>query len=865
MFGATASAPWREWRHNPCIMRPLTSVVLLTVALLGVTAAILKFPTLVLGWILSPVLSRLYWVVEFWYPTGIGKWLHVSLVRWIRRTQHNTSTCNDVSRGFHSRSTETRVEVVPGRVFVHVMPQWLDNLGYLVVCLPPPTTDFAAYSSSTKRQAPDPLSCETTPLGNKLTIDPHANVEEDSSTRIVAFCVDCGDANEVAQHVRLIRRTFYQNQIIHVQSVLSTHKHHDHTAGNLDILKHPDFGNSETTRVKLIFGGAVDKVPGCNYPLANGDKLPLPRAGYNNMNDVVEVEAVATPAHTRGSLTYVLRPLAGLGYDPAACLFTGDTIFSAGGGVPFEADTDAKQEQNASKMTANSYIRASAAAYAMERCLAEVLFRSVAMPAVNVDSFKSSNILSTTSDAVLVFPGHEYTNELLARQLATPSSSANESCKWKNMSPDVFFQTVSNYYVSLHRRTLPHSSGKLLTIPSTVTRERYINPHLRSLKQRGTIVIAALKLWHRNFCRDKVLRALEGPAFRTHGVASKGSSTAVTTPKNSVSEGEWNLSTADLNRPVFATVYAADLESIIQDLSSGKIHSDTVVTRLKALASALEVPVIGRRPIPGTLPSSRSVYRGLLALALLGSAPTALTHSDSATMKLPAPISSSSSNEIRVSKTRLISVLHWLGLLDSDDGLMIAAIIGQLWKETKEYNSKQCDEETRLVVKIKNEEACTSGSKLKRRKANFLKKEDYKNDSTDVESVPEFDDEVALGALKWVVYGIPEQRPKSWLSAFCMPCSSGTDDLPSMNHPAGKSGMNRHGGELVRHDVLTCPLCRSATGRTGVYCQVEDVYEFPHEITSSQCNFAEGEDSDGEDSRAFVEVSTQAIVALEQL
>lgn len=839
----------REWRHNPCLMRPVTALLLLAVAVFWVTVTVLKFPTLVLGLLLSPLLTRFYWVIEFWYPTGIGKWLHLTVIRLAHRSSRGsndgTSGSFDVNRGFHSRSTETRVEIVPGRVFVHPLPQLLDNLGYLVVCLPPPSpvsTDATTAAAATNQ--------ETTSLGESLYVDPHAN--EDRATRIVAFCVDCGDSDAVAKHVQLIRQTFYNDKPIHVQSVLSTHKHHDHTAGNYSILKHADFQNP--TKVKLIFGGAVDKVPGCNYPLANGDKLPLPKAGKNNMNDVIEVEAVATPAHTRGSLTYVLRPLPGIPHDAAACLFTGDTVFSAGGGVPFEADIDPGQEANAPKMTANSYIKASAAANAIERCFAEVLYRSVP---IGLDS----SFITTTSDRLLVFPGHEYTNELLTRQLSQPPQS--ESCKWKNLAPASYFQTVSQLYVTLHRRTLPHSSGKLMTVPSPISRELYINPHLRSLKQRGTVVLAAIKLWNRNFSKARVSDSFEGgPAFvLAAATATDGSSMVTTTSQTTrAKESQWNLNTTDLNRQVFATVYAADLDSIIEDLGAGKIDPATAAARLKELKMALEHPVTGRRPIPGTLPSSRTVYRGLLGLALLGSAPTALTHSDSIAMKLPAPIVASS-DRIRVNKRRLIAVLHWLGLLDDDDGKSLVAIISQLWKETKEY-SAMLD----AASFLRNKESELSFMQKKRNESDLeLQQEEIKNNSTDSESVPEADDEVELGALKWIIYGIPTQQPKSWFSTYCMPCCKPAvaEDLPSKEHPAGKSGMNRHGGELVRHDVLTCPLCRDATGCPELSQQVEEVNGYTHQISSMRIA-TDCEPAD-EDSGAFVEVSPQSFSSISRI
>jgi len=796
----------REWRHNPCLMRPLSALLLIVFAAFWLVVTVLKFPTLVLGLLLSPILQRFNWVIEFWYPTAVGKWMHLTLVRLSQRSSRSSKNHPnaagehaDVNRGFHSRSTETRIEIVRDRVYVHPLPQLLDNLGYLVVCLPSKEKNGSHTENNNSPKVL--LADEHQPI---IKVEPLANATE---TKIVAFVVDCGDADAVAKHVKIIRKTYYGKKTIHVQSVLSTHKHHDHTAGNKDILlHHPDF---RTDPVKLIFGGAVDKVPYCNFPLANGDKLPLPRAGENNMADVVEVEAVATPAHTRGSLTYVLRALppstnsivdgtSGSSSEPVVCLFTGDTMFSAGGGVPFEADIDPDQDQKASKMTANSYIKASAANNAVERCFAEVLYRS-APPA-----------RGTPSESILVFPGHEYTNELLSRQLS--SGAHQESCRWRNFAPAVFFETMSQAYIAMHRRTLPHSSGRLLNVPSSLQRELYINPQLRSLKQRGGVLIVAIRLWNRNFAKHKVAE-VTGPAFPHF--ATSTSETAQTRTKKRATETQWNMDVADCNRKVFTTVYADDLDAVIRELDAGKLDPAAAARRLEELKTALDKNVIGRRPIPGTLPSSKAVYRGLLAFALLGSSPTAATRSDSLVMKMPEPMDgASSSDRIRISKKRLTTVLHRLGLCDGDDGQMVVRILHQLWKETHEY----CAQVSATDRLLKNHQQ--QGDDIEMEGAT-----DSKNDSTDAESMPDPDDEVELGALKWVVYGIPERPKPSWF-AFCTPCFNSrrqNDDMPSKKHLAGKLGMNRHGGELVRHDVFACPLCRNATGCPNLLEVTEEV------------------------------------------
>jgi len=782
---------FREWRHDPCLMRPVSAIFLALLCLSWFIAAILQFPGLVIGVLLSGIAARFQFVIEFLYPTGLGRWVHLLLVKTIERSRHRKA--DDKNRGFHSRAIETRIEVVKGRVWIHPLPQLLDNLGYLIVSCPNDGGDPVVHTSNT-------------PLGKiKIT-----NEEE---SRIVACVVDCGDADAVVRQLELISEMHYNERKIHIQSILSTHKHHDHTAGNKELLEHESMSKS----LKVVYGGAVEKVPHCNFPLADGDPIPLPKYGANIMDDLVEMEAIATPAHTRGSITYALRPKT---QDASACafLFTGDTMFCGGGGVPFESDVDKDQEQKNFRMNSSSFIKASAAGYAVERCFAEILFRCV----------KNTNVDPVAmSERVLVLPGHEYTHELLTRQL---TQTTGESCKWKNFSPAVYFETVSQLYVSLHRRALPHSSGKLLNIPSTINREFLINPHYRCLKRRGEVVLNAVRLWHRHFAQDKVPEDFDVMEY-SNGVSSGTQPGIGSFEKSPSSSKSWNLDSSDVSSSVFTTVYAFDLDSIIDDLNSGSISRQTAAERLKDMKSKVHKPIIGRRPIPATLPSDHAVYTGLLGLALLGSSPTALTISDSRLMNLPPPVNTSS-DLIGISKKRLVLVLQRLGLIGNDsEGRRLVAMIHQLWKEANESNTKIATSDLELRV---------------------VNKSTY--DSVDVETSTIIEDQVELGVLKWLIYGIPSKAP-TFASQYCIPCSKQPVQPYDKSHPVSESGMRPHSGELVRHDVFSCKLCRSATGcpmvveSEEVSDQASDEFPFLKQYGSTITDEADGEEP-------YVEVAT---------
>ena len=131
--------------------------------------------------------------------------------------------------------------------------------------------------------------------------------------------------------------------------ILTTHKHWDHSDGNLKLAKlFPDM---------TIYGGSKDNVPGCTQPLDDGASFNL---GALNVN------VYHTPCHTSGHVLYhVTHPS-----DPDnGALFTGDTLFVGGIGAFFEG--------NAQQMC-----------HAMQ-------------------------VVSRLSHATCIYPGHEYTVNFL--------------------------------------------------------------------------------------------------------------------------------------------------------------------------------------------------------------------------------------------------------------------------------------------------------------------------------------------------------------------------------------------------------------------------------------------------------------------
>jgi hypothetical protein len=128
----------REWRHNPCLMQPTSLVMFLLFGIFMLTTLILQAPTLLLGLFLSPILSRSAWYVEFLYPWDIGRWAHFFLMK--ASSSKKTTKDDDKNRGFHSRTIEQRIEVVPGRVYIHPLPQWLGKATKMGIFFLPPDT-----------------------------------------------------------------------------------------------------------------------------------------------------------------------------------------------------------------------------------------------------------------------------------------------------------------------------------------------------------------------------------------------------------------------------------------------------------------------------------------------------------------------------------------------------------------------------------------------------------------------------------------------------------------------------------------------------------------------------------------------------
>lgn len=634
---------------------------------------------------------------EFLYPLSLGRWGHLFLVKL------------GVARAPKKfRTLEQRIIVVPDRVYIHPMPQLLDNLGYLIV--------------SVRGDGP-----------------------------LLAMLVDCGDAAACNLLMDKIRMQHYNNREMKLAAVLCTHKHHDHTAGNQAM--------SQKDKDMKIYGSVAERVPYCTDYVANGDLVELPVLGDHDLSACIEIEVISVPGHTRGSVAYSLRT------HLSAFLFTGDTMFSGGGGVPFEADQEAKRDGK----SAGGYIRASAGSNSIERCFAELALRA----------FPSETITDPTK--VLVFPGHEYTHELLNRQFSPGVYD------WNKSTPATFFRTASQFYVTSHRKSIPQ--GRILAVPSLLSFEIDINPNYRMLRKRCDDTVRAIQLWYRLFAHSVIPN--EGEGFVT-SIVKKNNANPKRLATVESSEDVWNVTADDLTKPTFTAVYTADLDQLIHELDGGKMRPQQAMERLRQMRARPEQPVVKRRPIPGTLPSDKTMYNALLALAVIGCPPTAMTLKDSRLMNLPRPVSPANTHKIKVSKSRVVAMMKFFGLIQDDvEGRDLTTMIDYLWRESADYG-------------IADKE---------------------KTDMSDEELAGDI---MELGVLRWMLFGIEANQP-AWFDRFCMPCGSKPTPKRKQEHPIKGAKLRRTNGELVKHDALTCLLCRDVTG-----CPLsDDIVEREEEVVEN--------------------------------
>jgi hypothetical protein len=199
------------------------------------------------------------------------------------------------------------------------------------------------------------------------------------------------------------------------------------------------------------------------------------------MSELVGIEA-------RGSMEYRFSSKATP--EEAEYLLTGDTMFSDGGGVPFEADTGQETEAQVNKSNGNTFVRASIGRAATERCFAEILSRP--LPHV-----PGHDII----DKILIFPGW---TRIYQRTLGETIS--NDHVGFLSLeelsSTRIFRDGLANVPVRCIAST-NLAAQYWQTIGRAVSFETR-NLH-QSMKQTGELVVRAIVFWHSYFCKNQAV------------------------------------------------------------------------------------------------------------------------------------------------------------------------------------------------------------------------------------------------------------------------------------------------------------------------------------------------------------------------
>eukprot|EP01069_Polyplicarium_translucidae_P002583 Polyplicarium_translucidae@DN2071_c0_g1_i1.p1 len=223
-----------------------------------------------------------------------------------------------------------------------------------------------------------------------------------------AAIVDACDADAIMEDLENMTQIFYCGREIDIQCIMTTHHHWDHQYGNVPLKK-------KLKSIRRIYGGSEDRVDGCTHAVDDGDVIRVGNLRFG---------VLKTPCHTRGSVVYRLYSR-----DGCDCIFAGDTIFVGGSGGPFEGSN--------LEMVRNFW-----------------------------------HIRRHVPETSLLFPGHEYTVDILATYF--PSSNAMIS------RPSSFLAWSSTFARALHLRCI---QWPVPTVPWRLSVEMKYNRHFEAIRE----------------------------------------------------------------------------------------------------------------------------------------------------------------------------------------------------------------------------------------------------------------------------------------------------------------------------------------------------------------------------------------------
>ena len=135
--------------------------------------------------------------------------------------------------------------------------------------------------------------------------DNYAYIIKDNNTKTIGV-VDPSEAKPVV--------AFLKKKNLKLNYILNTHHHFDHIGGNIELKK--------IYNAKVVgFDGDKHRIPGIDITLKNNEQ-------WNFGNSTVKILHI--PGHTLGHICFF--------FEEEKIAFTGDTLFSLGGGKIFEGD-----------------------------------------------------------------------------------------------------------------------------------------------------------------------------------------------------------------------------------------------------------------------------------------------------------------------------------------------------------------------------------------------------------------------------------------------------------------------------------------------------------------------------------------------
>ncbi|KAJ8602217.1 hypothetical protein CTAYLR_003650 [Chrysophaeum taylorii] len=453
-----------EWCALPAAWVALVAIVVLGATLGGIQ---LIFALVML--VASPLLRRGFLaVVRHIYPTRVGRvhvWFMLVVRRyWLRGRRHavpiridlpsaaaaasstmssSSSSSSSSSRG-ETKSEDGTEEEGRTRASVHVVAGLVDNYTYVVV-------ERASSDARKSGGRMRPLRCCIVDPGDaEATIEALQYIREqhygDGGSSRRGPTVDVVSGSEMSSDQRGTRATSKDEDEIGplvVTCVMVTHKHWDHQAGVLAVVR----SERETTRrahssfptefpvagIEVVAGEHERGVAGCTRRVSGGERVAVGRLLF---------EVLPSPCHTRGHVMFGLvaaEPRTAEGVEGVDALFTGDTLFCGGCGAPFEGSPR--------DMAAN--------------------FRS---------------IYHRCGDATLLFPGHEYSEPLLLEYFG-----GSQQTPW---SP-------RQYATLCHalQRARDARSHHRPTVPVVLGTELMYNAHFSSLHNAATTLCDAWRVF----------------------------------------------------------------------------------------------------------------------------------------------------------------------------------------------------------------------------------------------------------------------------------------------------------------------------------------------------------------------------------